>query len=88
MTRTSGGVPLTDEMLDALADAAENLRPDQITWTKLPGRPRLSEGEGPSSVLSVRVDDDLGAALKLRAEAEGRSTSEITREALRHYLAS
>lgn len=88
MTRTSGGIHLTDEMLDKLADEAERgYRPDQLRWRKLPGRPRLSEGEGHSQVLSVRVDDELGADLKARAEAEGRTTSEITREALRTYLA-
>ncbi len=86
MARTSGGVPLTDEQCERLADAAERLRPEDITWTKLPGRPRLSEGEGHSQVLSVRLDDPLGEQLDARVEAEGRTASEITRDALRDYL--
>lgn len=50
------------------------------------GRPTL--GSGPASVESVRLDPELREALALRAEAEGTSTSEVIRQALRDYLAA
>ncbi len=88
--KTSKGTPLTEELLDRLADEAEaGYAPEQLNWRRPPGRPRLSgDGEGPSQVLNVRIDDDLNAMLKERAERDGTSTSEITREALRRHLAS
>lgn len=83
------GKRLTEEQYELLVQEAERgYSDDQLTWTKLPGRPRLSEGEGHSQVLSVRLDDPLGAQLDARVEAEGRTASEITRDALRDYLAS
>jgi predicted transcriptional regulator len=48
------------------------------------GRPTL--GSGPASVESVRLDPEMREALATRAEAEGTSTSEVIRQALREYL--
>ncbi len=45
-----------------------------------PGRPTLG------SVESVRLDPELRDALASRAEAEGTSTSNVIRQALREYL--
>jgi predicted transcriptional regulator len=48
------------------------------------GRPTL--GNAPASVESVRLDPELRRQLLDRAEADGTTTSELIREALRRYL--
>ncbi|HSH61741.1 MAG TPA: CopG family transcriptional regulator [Acidimicrobiales bacterium] len=48
------------------------------------GRPTL--GSGPASVESVRLDPELREELASRSDAEGVSTSELIRKALRAYL--
>lgn len=86
MSRTSRGTPLSDELLEQLADEAEQgYAPEQLRRS---GRPRLSTGHGPSHTLNVRIDDDLRDDLTDRARREGHTTSEVVREALRRYLAS
>ncbi len=89
MTRTSHGAPLTNEVLEQLADDAEaGYAPHQLRVRKGPGRPRLSDGEGPSRSLNVRIGDELRDRLSARAEREGTTTSDLVREALWRYLAS
>jgi CRISPR-associated endonuclease/helicase Cas3 len=86
MSRTSRGTSLSNELLEQLADEAEQgYRPEQL---RRRGRPRLAKGEGPSHTLNVRIDDDLRDGLADRARREGHTTSEVVREALRRYLAS
>jgi uncharacterized protein (DUF4415 family) len=48
------------------------------------GRPAL--GSAPASVESVRLDPELRDQLLERAKAEGTTTSEVIREALRRFL--
>ena len=48
------------------------------------GRPPL--GDGPSSVIQVRVDDELRALLTQRAEHEHSTPSAIVRDALKAWL--
>ncbi len=48
------------------------------------GRPPL--GNGPSSVIQVRVDDELRALLTKRAEHEHSTPSAIVRDALKAWL--
>jgi Ribbon-helix-helix protein, copG family len=48
------------------------------------GRPPL--GDGPSSVIQVRVDDELRDLLKQRAENEHSTTSAIVRDVLKAFL--
>lgn len=78
------GTPVTEAEVRAWADEAE--QGYDITKLRKRGRPAL--GDGPSSVVPVRLDDSLEAALQARAEAEHVSRSEVIREALREYLAS
>ena len=81
---TVGGVPITEELVERLADEAEaGFSPDQIRG---PGRPRLSPGQGPSAVVQVRVDDALHRRLADRAVEDGTSVSTVVREALRLHL--
>ncbi|MDP9222329.1 MAG: hypothetical protein M3P18_00455 [Actinomycetota bacterium] len=51
-----------------------------------PGRPSLAEGESPR--ISYRVAPALFNRAKMRAKAEGRTVSEVAREALQKYVAS
>jgi CRISPR-associated endonuclease/helicase Cas3 len=55
-----------------------------IARRKKRGRPAI--GNAPASVESVRPDPELLRQLLERAEAEGTTTSELIREALRRYL--
>lgn len=78
--RTSGGVPVTDELIDKLAAEAEHgYEPAAIR-----GRPRL--GTGPSEVVPVRLDPQLRRALEQRADQEHTTQSDLIRRALRRYL--
>lgn len=43
-------------------------------------------GSAAASVESVRLDPELSAALHERAEHEGRTNSDLIRDALRNYL--
>ncbi len=83
---TRSGTPITDELIEQLADEAEaGYDVDKIiTRRNTRGRPRL--GSEPSTVESVRLDPELKAQLVRRADAEGVPVSEVIREALRNHL--
>ena len=83
---TRSGTPITDELIEQLADEAEaGYDVDQIIARRNKrGRPRL--GSAPSTVESVRLDPELKAQLLRRADAEGVPVSEVIREALRNHL--
>lgn len=83
---TRSGAPITDELIDQLADEAEaGYDLDQLIARRgRRGRPRL--GTSPSTVESVRLDPELKDQLVRRAEAEGLPVSEVIREALRNHL--
>ncbi len=83
---TKSGAPLTNELIERLADEAEaGYDIDEILGRRgKRGRPSL--GSGPSTVESVRLDPELKARLAQRAEDEGVPVSEVIREALRHHL--
>ena len=83
---TQRGIPLTDELLDAIVEEAEaGFAPEQFRG---PGRPRLGapDGSGPSTVVQVRMDDDLRRRLGERAERDEVTVSEVVRAALRSHL--
>lgn len=83
---TRSGTPITDELIEQLADEAEaGYDVDRIIARRNKrGRPRL--GSAPSTVESVRLDPELKAQLVRRADAEGVPVSEVIREALRNHL--
>ncbi len=83
---TNSGTPITDEMIERLADEAEaGYDVDQIIARRgRRGRPRL--GAEVSTVESVRLDPDLKERVVRRAEDDGVSVSEVIREALQHHL--
>ena len=81
--RSRAGVELTDEVLDRMADEAEEGL-DVATLRRRPGRPPM--GSGPAESLPVRLDPELRKALDERAAADDTTASDIVREALRRYL--
>lgn len=88
MTTTHGtkadGTPITDKMIEAMADEAERGYDVEELRRRRGGRPAL--GSSPSTVESVRLDPELKRDLLLRASAQGVSVSEAIREALRQYV--
>ncbi len=83
--KRADGTPITDEMVEALADEAERgYDVDQIVRRRPSGRPAM--GEAPASVESVRLDPELKRGLILRAAEERISVSEAIRRALREYV--
>ena len=79
----SGGVPVTDELIDRLAAEAE-AGYDVETLRRRGGRRPL--GSAPAEVVPVRLDPELRAALTERAEADHTSASDVIRQALRAWL--
>lgn len=81
--RSKVGVELTDEVLERMADEAE----EGLDVTKLrrrPGRPAM--GSAPADTFPVRLEPELRRALDERAAEDDTTASEIVREALRRYL--
>ncbi|GAA3646768.1 CopG family transcriptional regulator [Microbacterium marinilacus] len=77
---TINGTPVTEEQIEAWADEAE-VGYDVATLKKR-GRGRPGRGAEPSQVVALRLTAEEIAALDARAEREGKSRSEVIREAL------
>ena len=86
--KTTKGTKLSKAAVDKLASEAEagydlsKAKRQRIG----PGRPSLAEGESPR--ISYRVAPALFDRAKKKARAEGRTVSEVAREALQKYVAS
>ncbi len=83
---TKSGRPITDQDIESLAAEAEASYDAETLIARRNKRGRPTLGNAPSSVESVRLDPELRRQLVDRAEAEGTTTSELIREALRRYL--
>jgi uncharacterized protein (DUF4415 family) len=85
---TAKGTPITDEMIERVAEEAERgFDVDElIARRRGPGRPSL--GEAAKRVESVRLEQELRERVAKRAEADGVTFSEIIWRALREYLRS
>jgi hypothetical protein len=80
---TSGGVPPTDDEIERLANEAEaGYNPGQLRPRG--GRPMM--GSAPASVVPVRLDPELRAAVEARATEDHTTASEIIREAIKRFL--
>lgn len=82
--RSVSGEPITDELIEELADKAEAGYDVDETIRRRGGRPPI--GSAAASVESVRLDPELRDALARRAERDHETTSSVIRKALRKYL--
>jgi Ribbon-helix-helix protein, copG family len=80
----SKSVPITDEIAEQLADEAE--AGYALTPFKRVGRKSLSGADGVSPRVNFRMTAELQARAQARAEKEGKTISEIAREALEQYV--
>ena len=83
---TESGRPITDQDVDMLVAEAEAGYDVETLIARRNKRGRPALGSAHASVESVRLDPELRRLLLDRAEAEGTTTSELIREALRRYL--
>lgn len=82
--RTRSGAPITEELLEEwVAKAEEGFDVEEIVRRR-GGRPPI--GSAAASVESVRLGPELSEALHQRAKDEGRTNSDLIRDALRRYL--
>src|SRR6266571_4911463 len=79
---TSGGVEITDAVIERLADEAER----GFEHAKLHPRGRPPMGAAAAKVTQVRLPSDLTEALARRAARDHTVPSEVIRRALREYL--
>ena len=77
---TINGVPVTEEQIAAWAAEAE--AGYDVAALKKRGRGRPGRGAEPSQVVALRLTLEEIAAIDERAEREGKSRSEVIREAL------
>jgi len=77
---TINGVPVTEEQIAAWADEAE--AGYDVEALKKRGRGRPGRGAGPSEVVALRLTADEIASLDARAAREGKSRSQVIRDAL------
>ncbi len=85
--KSKKGMKLSKAAVDKLASEAETGY-DLSTANRQrvgPGRPSLGEGESPR--ISYRVAPALFERAKKKAKSEGRTVSEVAREALQKYVA-
>jgi Ribbon-helix-helix protein, copG family len=82
--QTLGGEPITENLVEKLAAKAEEGFDVEEILRRRGGRPPM--GSSAASVESVRLDPEMSAALHERAEREGRTNSDLIRDALRRYL--
>lgn len=80
---TESGAQITEEMADQLADEAE--RGYELRGR---GRPSLSGSPAESPQVSFRLPAAVREEAARRAAAEGKTVSQLAREALERYLAS
>jgi hypothetical protein len=85
--RAKGGDEITPEVADALAAEAERGYDFSKAKRRRVGRPSLA-GQGASPRMSFRTTPDLYRAAQKRAKEEGRSISDLAREAVARYMGS
>jgi hypothetical protein len=83
---TRSGTVVTEELAEQWAEEFEKEPPDPSTLKRrYVGRPSLGPN-GLSPRISFRVPPDLHKAAWARADKEGRSLSELAREAFERYM--
>lgn len=85
---TQSGMVITEKVAEEMAEEFEKNPPDLSQWQRrYVGRPSLGPG-GHSPRVSFRVPPDLYEAAWARADKEGRSLSDLAREAFNRYMDS
>ena len=84
LPRSKSGIPITDELAERLADEAEVGY--ELTPAKRLGRKSLGGTAGSSPRVNFRMTVELQSRAQARADREGKTVSEIAREALEHYV--
>ena len=84
LPRAKSGVLITDEIAERLADEAE--AGYDLTPSKRVGRKSLAGADGVSPRVNFRMTAKLQARAQARADKEGKTISEIAREALEQYV--
>jgi hypothetical protein len=79
---TSGGVEITDAVVERLADAAER----GFAHARLRPRGRPPLGAAAAKVTQVRLPPELSTALAERAARDHTAPSQVIRQALKEYL--
>jgi len=82
--RTLSGATITDALVETLAARAEEGFGVDDIIRRRGGRPPM--GSAAASVESVRLDPELSHELHERADMEGRTNSDVIRDAIRLYL--
>ncbi len=85
--RTKAGEEITPEIAAALAAEAERGYDLSKAKRRRVGRPSLA-GQGTSPRMSFRTTPDLYRAAQKRAKKEGRSVSDLAREAVARFVKS
>jgi hypothetical protein len=80
---TSAGTPVTEDVVQRLSREAEEGY-DVAELRRRGGRRPL--GSAAATVVPVRIDPELRAALNARAKSDDVTASEVIRRALRAYL--
>jgi len=83
---TTSGQPITDADVQRLAEEAERGYDVDALIARRNKRGRPALGSAPASVESVRLDPELRNQLTARAQADGTTSSEVIRKALRDYF--
>ncbi len=84
LPRSKSGITITEELAKQLADEAETGY--DLTPSKRVGRKSLAGADGVSPRVNFRMTGELQARAQARAEKEGKTISEIAREALEQYV--
>jgi CRISPR-associated endonuclease/helicase Cas3 len=83
--KTKSGAEINPELADALASEAERGYDLSKARRRRVGRPSLS-GHGASPRVSFRATPELYRAAQRRAKKEGRTVSDLAREAVARYV--
>ena len=84
--RLKSGVVVTDSDIQRMADDVATRDFDLSKFTRLPGRPLM--GKAVAEVVPVRIEPAIVKSIDRRAKKEGKTRSDIIRQAINNYLAS
>ena len=84
--RLKSGIVVNDSDIRRMADDVAMRDFDLSKFTRLPGRPLM--GKAVAEVVPVRIEPAIVKSIDRRAKKEGKTRSDIIRQAINNYLAS